>query len=59
MSLPDNKPILLFDITARGIGEDRTTEGMKRWFVEAHNQIVKAFVEMTTPEMQAVWKLQK
>jgi uncharacterized protein (TIGR04255 family) len=58
-SIPDNKPILLFDITARGIGEDRTTEGMKRWFVEAHNQIVKAFVKMTTPEMQAVWKLQK
>lgn len=58
--IPDNKQILLFDLTARGIGEDRTAEGMENWFVNAHSQIVRAFVELTSPKMQeAVWRQKK
>jgi uncharacterized protein (TIGR04255 family) len=59
LRIPDNKQILLFDLTARGIAGDRTVEGMESWFVEAHNQIIKTFVELTSPKMHVVWRLQK
>ena len=52
----DGKPMILFDLTARGIGDDRTLEGIDDWFRMAHNTIVRAFVELTSRDIQkAVW----
>lgn len=58
--ISDGKPIILFDLTARGIGDDRTPEGIESWFRGAHDSIVRAFVELTTRNVQEeVWRLQK
>lgn len=56
--ISDSKEIILFDLTARGIGEDRTDEDMEQWFRNSHDEIVKAFAEMTSPELQtATWRV--
>ncbi|MDG3008440.1 TIGR04255 family protein [Paludisphaera mucosa] len=60
MRISDSKPIILFDLTARGIGDDRTQKGIDTWFRDAHDSIVRAFVELTTRDMQeAVWRQKK
>jgi len=56
----DKKQILLFDLTARGIGDENSTEKMRSWFVGSHNEIVRAFQELTTPKIQQErWRLQR
>jgi uncharacterized protein (TIGR04255 family) len=50
-------PVLLLDLTVRGIGEDRSSEGMKLWFDVAREWIVRGFEDLTREELQrVVWK---
>jgi uncharacterized protein (TIGR04255 family) len=56
----DGQPILLFDLTARGIAEEKTADAMGQWFERAHSYIVRSFVELTSPRMQQeAWRIQK
>jgi uncharacterized protein (TIGR04255 family) len=58
--IQDNQPVLLFDLTARGIGEERSATAMTRWFSDAHSYIVRLFIELTTSKMQQeVWRIQR
>lgn len=46
-----------FELTARGIGTDRTLEGMKRWFKTAHEWVVRGFADLTNSDIQhEVWE---
>jgi len=56
---PDDAKVLVFELTARGIGEDRSQIGMREWFNVAHEHIVKGFADLTTNEAQIrLWKRQ-
>ncbi len=56
----DDTPILLFELTARGIGKQRTKSDMWEWFDLAHEWIVRAFTELTADGMhKSVWKRTK
>jgi uncharacterized protein (TIGR04255 family) len=60
LRVPDSQPILLFDLTARGIGEVKTVDAMGKWFERAHSYIVRSFIELTSRRMQEdVWRIQK
>lgn len=49
--------ILLFEITARGIGNYTSLETLQNWFDMAHEWIVCAFADLTGEEAQAkIWK---
>ncbi len=53
---PD-QPILLLDLTCRGIGEDRSHLAMWEWFDLAHQWIVRGFTDLTSAEMQkSIWR---
>lgn len=55
--LHENSPILLFELTVRGIGRDDSLELMQGWFDIAHEWIVQAFTDLTGEEIQKdVWK---
>ncbi len=50
-------PLLLLEITVRGIGPDKSAEGLKRWFDLARKWIVLGFTDLTGNEVQReVWK---
>ena len=49
---PDGHPLLLFELTARGIGSDKSPEGMWTWFNLAHEWIVLGFADLTGEEVQ-------
>jgi hypothetical protein len=52
-----NLPILLLELTVRGIGSDRTPEGMWDWFNIARKWIVNGFADLTDEEVQKrIWK---
>ena len=51
----DNMPILLLEITARGIGTDRSIEGMQAWFDLAREWIVRGFADLTGSDIQDEW----
>jgi uncharacterized protein (TIGR04255 family) len=48
----DNKEIYSFNLSARGIGSDTTTSGMREWFDMAREWIVRGFTDLTAPEIQ-------
>ncbi|MGA2403522.1 MAG: TIGR04255 family protein [Syntrophobacteraceae bacterium] len=50
------KPLLLLDLTVRGIGEDSSPEAMGAWFDVAHEWIVRGFADLTGNEVQKIWK---
>jgi len=53
----DQRPLLVFNITARGIGNDRSRAAMWRWFDIAHEWIVRGFTDVTGEEVQRnIWK---
>jgi uncharacterized protein (TIGR04255 family) len=53
----DKHPLLVFNITARGIGENRSRQAMWQWFDIAHEWIVRGFADVTDREVQeTVWK---
>ena len=54
--LPDKQPIVLLDLTARGIGEQTTFDAMWSWFEMAHGQIVLTFADMADIKFQRnIW----
>jgi uncharacterized protein (TIGR04255 family) len=49
--------ILLFELTVRGIGKDKSFEGMSKWFDLARQWIVCGFADLTSHEVQEkIWK---
>jgi len=53
----DNHPIILFELTARGIGTDKNDSGIWPWFDLAHKWIVEGFTDLTSKEVQQnVWR---
>lgn len=53
----DQRRILVFNITARGIGHDRSLAEMSKWFDVAHEWIVCGFTDVTNEEVQRnIWK---
>lgn len=56
----DGRPMLLFELTARGIGKDTAPDAMWTWFDVAREWIVCAFTDLTSDEVQqAVWRRKK
>jgi uncharacterized protein (TIGR04255 family) len=51
----DPKPILVFSLTARGEPKGKSENDIQGWFELAHEWIVKAFDELTGPEMHKEW----
>lgn len=53
----DNLPMLLLEMTARGMPKEPTHEAMLRWFDLAHEWIVRGFTDLTGEIMhKQVWK---
>ena len=53
---PD-QPILLLDLTCRGVGEDKSQSAMWQWFDIAHQWIVRGFADLTSAEIQkSIWR---
>jgi uncharacterized protein (TIGR04255 family) len=53
---PDGSTLLKLDLTMRGKPENSE---FGPWMQSAHDYIVKAFKDITTPEMHAAWKLRQ
>lgn len=53
-------PVLSLDLTARGIGSEKSPEGMAGWFDLAREWIVRGFTDLTGEEVQRnIWKRKK
>lgn len=53
----DDKPLLLFELTARGMPPDKSKESMWEWFDQSHDWIVRAFADMTSAKVRKnVWR---
>lgn len=51
------QPLLLLELTVRGIGEDKSLEGMQSWFDLAREWIVRGFSDLTDQHIQrTIWK---
>jgi len=48
----DQRPLLILELTVRGIGQDKSAEAMQSWFNLAHVWIVRAFADLTGKEIQ-------
>ncbi len=53
----DGLPIILFELTARGISEDRSRSAMWSWFDMAHEWIVRGFTDLTAENLHVnLWR---
>jgi uncharacterized protein (TIGR04255 family) len=53
----DRHPILLFELTARGVSSERSKAAMWRWFDMAHEWIVRGFTDLTSEKLhKSVWR---
>ena len=53
----DQQDIVRLDLTVRGMPPDRSRDSMWQWFDLAREWIVKSFVDITDPQVQAeVWR---
>ena len=51
------QPVLILNLTVRGIGDDKSAKGMWSWFDLAREWIVRGFADLTGEEVQkGVWK---
>jgi hypothetical protein len=51
------RPVLLLELTVRGISSDKSPEGMNLWFDVAREWIVRGFADLTGEGVQkSVWK---
>lgn len=51
------KPVILLELTVRGIGSDKSIEGMWTWFDLAREWIVRGFSDITSERVQReVWR---
>ena len=54
----NGQQVFRFELTARGIGENKSLEAMPNWFDFAHESIVRGFADLTGYQVQRdVWKL--
>ncbi len=52
----DERPLLLCDLTVRGMAADSSKEAMWKWFAQAHEWIVRSFDDLTSTDIQKnVW----
>jgi hypothetical protein len=52
-----NLPMILLELTVRGIGEFKSPEQIRDWFNLAHEWIVFGFADLTSKEVQRkIWK---
>lgn len=53
----ERHPVLLLDLTVRGIGTGKSIEAMESWFGAAHEWIVRGFADLCGKELQdEVWR---
>ncbi len=53
----DNRPVFVLEISARGLGADKSLDAMWSWFEIAHEWIVWGFTDLTGKEVQAtIWE---
>ena len=52
----DNSPLLILNMTARGVPTGEGIAGAFAFFDVGRRWIVKGFADLTTPEMQRVWE---
>ena len=51
---------LILELTATGLGEEKTRDAMREWFDVAHEWIVRGFADLTTKEIQeTIWKRER
>ncbi len=55
MRISDGTEALQLNLTARGAPFSEARADVIRWFDLAHDALVQAFFDMTTPEMHALW----
>jgi uncharacterized protein (TIGR04255 family) len=56
----DNVPSLILDLSAKGLGDEKSGKAMRNWFDLAHDWIVRGFTELTAKEIQKTfWKREK
>jgi len=55
-SAADNRPILVMNITARGVPADPSSEGVLAFVDRGREMIVRGFTSITTSEMHKVWR---
>jgi uncharacterized protein (TIGR04255 family) len=51
----DRLPIVVVDITARGLPKDLSENGLRSWYDLAHEWIVKSFADLTSENAHALW----
>jgi uncharacterized protein (TIGR04255 family) len=53
----DGQSIALMQLTVRGIGKDKSREGLWEWFNLAHDWIIRGFVDLTSLDFQRnIWR---
>ncbi len=53
----NQEPLLLLDLTVRGVGKDTSPDAMWDWFDMAHEWIVRGFADLTSEnEQKEVWR---
>ena len=56
----DGLPILTFELAVKGNGSDRSRQGLRDWFDQAHEWIVYGFVNFTSGSVQeTVWERER
>ena len=50
----DSHPLIVLELSARGIGKDSSIDHIWQWYSLAHEWIVRGFTDLTTEEMQFV-----
>jgi len=56
----DSVPSLILELTAKGLGEEKTEKAMYNWFDLAHEWIVRGFTDLTERELQQTfWKRER
>jgi len=53
----DDRPLLLFELTARGLGDKKSHDRIEEWFDMAHFYIVKIFNNLASQELKDnIWR---
>jgi uncharacterized protein (TIGR04255 family) len=52
----DKVPLLVLELTARGLGESTNKIAIREWFDLAHEWIVRGFTDLTTSEIHRFWE---
>ncbi|MBI4525528.1 MAG: TIGR04255 family protein [Deltaproteobacteria bacterium] len=56
----DGVPSLILELTAKGLGEEKTANAMRNWFDLAHEWIVRGFTDLTQRQIQeTIWKRER